>query len=152
MPGAAAAAVAMDDTREQSADMSGDEEEVALPLMEEEGMEGTEEVEEEAPRINVDIPRCVAELGSELFFVKLPNFLSVETRYVSEAAIWRKKVFSDHFSIYCRLRLIAIKCRSGKKCAHSCQLVFIRRTCMDLKWAWLGKSARFAKILLFCFE
>ena len=42
--------------------------------------EGQEEVEEEAPRINVDIPRCVAHLGSDLYFVKLPNFLSVETR------------------------------------------------------------------------
>ena len=39
-----------------------------------------EPVEEEAPRINVEIPRCVAQLGSELYFVKLPNFLSVETR------------------------------------------------------------------------
>lgn len=36
--------------------------------------------EEEVPRINVEIPRCVANLGSELHFVKLPNFLSVETR------------------------------------------------------------------------
>ena len=40
-----------------------------------------EPMEEEAPRINVEIPRCVAQLGSELYFVKLPNFLSVETRY-----------------------------------------------------------------------
>ncbi len=39
-----------------------------------------EEEEEETPRINVDIPRCVAHLGSDLHFVKLPNFLSVETR------------------------------------------------------------------------
>lgn len=37
-------------------------------------------MEEDAPRINVEIPRCVAQLGSELYFVKLPNFLSVETR------------------------------------------------------------------------
>ena len=36
--------------------------------------------QEEVPRINVEIPRCVANLGSELHFVKLPNFLSVETR------------------------------------------------------------------------
>lgn len=39
-----------------------------------------EEEEEEVPRINVEIPRCVANLGSEVHFVKLPNFLSVETR------------------------------------------------------------------------
>ena len=45
------------------------------------GEEGQEEVErEEVPRINVEIPRCVAQLGSDLHFVKLPNFLSVETR------------------------------------------------------------------------
>lgn len=36
--------------------------------------------EEEVPRINVEIPRCVAQLGSELYFAKLPNFLSIETR------------------------------------------------------------------------
>lgn len=56
-----------------------------LPLgMEEEGREQEEE-EEEAPRINVDIPRCVAQLGTEVSFVKLPNFLSVETRCVCES-------------------------------------------------------------------
>ncbi len=38
------------------------------------------EPQEEVPRIHVEIPRCVAQLGSELYFVKLPNFLSVETR------------------------------------------------------------------------
>ena len=42
--------------------------------------EGQEDVEEEVPRINVEIPRCVANLGSDIHFVKLPNFLSVETR------------------------------------------------------------------------
>lgn len=36
--------------------------------------------EEEVPRINVKIPRCVANLGTDIHFVKLPNFLSVETR------------------------------------------------------------------------
>lgn len=48
-----------------------------------EGGESGEELpppEEEFPRINVEIPRCVAHLGSEAHFVKLPNFLSVETR------------------------------------------------------------------------
>ncbi len=48
------------------------------------GTEGTGEeepvVEEEAPRIHVEIPRCTAHIGSDLHFVKLPNFLSVETR------------------------------------------------------------------------
>lgn len=61
-------------------DMSdGDE---AVPDVEER-MEEEAVVEEEAPRINVDIPRCVAELGTDIHFVKLPNFLSVETRFAS---------------------------------------------------------------------
>ena len=48
-----------------------------------EGKGGKEETGEgEVPRINVEIPRCVAHLGSEQYFVKLPNFLSVETRCV----------------------------------------------------------------------
>lgn len=54
-----------------------------MPLGMEEGREDEGEgEEEEAARINVDIPRCVAQLGTELYFVKLPNFLSVETRQV----------------------------------------------------------------------
>lgn len=31
-------------------------------------------------RIDVEIPRIVSDLGKEIHFVKLPNFLSVETR------------------------------------------------------------------------
>lgn len=31
-------------------------------------------------RIDVEIPRIVSDLGSDVHFVKLPNFLSVETR------------------------------------------------------------------------
>ena len=44
--------------------------------------EGGEEPapEEEVPRIFVEIPRCTAQIGTDLHFVKLPNFLSVETR------------------------------------------------------------------------
>lgn len=38
------------------------------------------EAETEVPRINVEIPRCSANLGTDQYFVKLPNFLSVETR------------------------------------------------------------------------
>lgn len=50
---------------------------------EEEGVVNEEGVaEEEAPRIYVEIPRCVAQINSDLHFVKLPNFLSVETRCV----------------------------------------------------------------------
>lgn len=44
--------------------------------------EGEGGEEEEVPRINVEIPRCVANLGADIHFVKLPNFLSVETRSV----------------------------------------------------------------------
>ena len=42
--------------------------------------ETVREEEEEVPRIDVEIPRCVAQLGSEPNFIKLPNFLSIETR------------------------------------------------------------------------
>lgn len=39
-----------------------------------------EEVEIPETRIDVDMPKIWTELGKELHFVKLPNFLSVETR------------------------------------------------------------------------
>lgn len=41
-----------------------------------------EQVEEEVPetRIEVEIPRIMTNLGKILHYVKLPNFLSVETR------------------------------------------------------------------------
>ncbi len=47
-----------------------------------EGERETEEplAEDQPPRIHVEIPRCTAHIGSDLHFVKLPNFLSVETR------------------------------------------------------------------------
>ncbi len=38
-------------------------------------------IAEEVPRIDVEIPRCLAKLGTDQYFVKLPNFLSVDTRY-----------------------------------------------------------------------
>ena len=66
--------------RAEFGDMDDDDLPLAMEGGEEEGeREGREE---EAPRINVDIPRCVAQLGTEVYFVKLPNFLSVETRSV----------------------------------------------------------------------
>lgn len=37
-----------------------------------------EEEEEEETRIDVTIPYCQFSLGSELYFVKMPNFLSIE--------------------------------------------------------------------------
>ena len=56
-------------------------------------MRAGQDVEEEVPRINVEIPRCVAQLGSELYFAKLPNFLSVETRYITPALLHSHFVF-----------------------------------------------------------
>lgn len=48
----------------------------------EDGMEGEQAEEESAPetRIEVEIPKVSTDLGSDLYFVKLPNFLSVEPR------------------------------------------------------------------------
>uniref|UniRef100_A0A8C6TXY0 RNA polymerase-associated protein LEO1 n=1 Tax=Neogobius melanostomus TaxID=47308 RepID=A0A8C6TXY0_9GOBI len=48
----------------------------------EEGMEGDQAEEEPVPetRIEVEIPKVSTDLGSDLYFVKLPNFLSVEPR------------------------------------------------------------------------
>jgi len=48
----------------------------------EEGMEGDRREEETVPetRIEVEIPKVSTDLGSDLYFVKLPNFLSVEPR------------------------------------------------------------------------
>lgn len=42
-----------------------------------------EEVDEPPPetRIELEIPRICTNLGREVHFVKLPNFLSVDTRY-----------------------------------------------------------------------
>lgn len=51
-------------------------------------MEGEQAEEEPAPetRIEVEIPKVSTDLGSDLYFVKLPNFLSVEPR--SEPPRW----------------------------------------------------------------
>ncbi|XP_073235660.1 RNA polymerase-associated protein LEO1-like [Porites lutea] len=42
--------------------------------------EDGEEEEEEETRIDVTIPYCRFSLGSELYFVKMPNFLSIERK------------------------------------------------------------------------
>ena len=42
--------------------------------------EGEEPVEIPETRINVELPKINVDLGEEQHFVKLPNFLSVETR------------------------------------------------------------------------
>lgn len=53
-----------------------------IPILKEprEKPEEEEEVEIPETRIDVDMPKIWTELGKELHFVKLPNFLSVETR------------------------------------------------------------------------
>ncbi|KAK9958487.1 hypothetical protein ABG768_010603 [Culter alburnus] len=52
------------------------------PMDGEDGLEGDQPEEEPVPetRIEVEIPKVSTDLGSELYFVKLPNFLSVEPR------------------------------------------------------------------------
>lgn len=67
-------------------------------MMGEEGGMGAEQMEEEVPRINVEIPRCVAQLGTEQHFVKLPNFLSVETRYVQICVMHNRVLCSQRES------------------------------------------------------
>ena len=42
--------------------------------------EEQEEGQAEETQINIEIPYCKFSLGSEMAFVKLPNFLSVETK------------------------------------------------------------------------
>lgn len=39
-----------------------------------------EEKEEEGLSISIELPRCNMSLGKELNFIKLPNFLSVDTK------------------------------------------------------------------------
>ncbi|KAG9489355.1 hypothetical protein GDO78_005379 [Eleutherodactylus coqui] len=50
--------------------------------MDEDGMEQDQPEEEPVPetRIEVEIPKVNTDLGNDLYFVKLPNFLSVEPR------------------------------------------------------------------------
>ncbi|XP_061608056.1 RNA polymerase-associated protein LEO1 isoform X2 [Phyllopteryx taeniolatus] len=52
------------------------------PMDTEDGLEGEQAEEEPVPetRIEVEIPKVSTDLGSDLYFVKLPNFLSVEPR------------------------------------------------------------------------
>ena len=51
-----------------------------------EQLEGDADQEDEEPveaRIEVEIPRMTPDLGHGLFYAKLPNFLSLETRFWS---------------------------------------------------------------------
>lgn len=62
-------------------------------------MEGEQADEEPAPetRIEVEIPKVSTDLGSDLYFVKLPNFLSVEPR--SEPTSFSTSSFNHTFSV-----------------------------------------------------
>lgn len=71
-------------------------------------MEGEQAEEEPAPetRIEVEIPKVSTDLGSDLYFVKLPNFLSVEPRSEHVQCRWMEKLFSlDDKIIRCSLTL-----------------------------------------------
>ena len=45
-----------------------------------EGQEEQPEEEEEGVAIEIELPKYNVPLGNELYFIKLPNFLSVETK------------------------------------------------------------------------
>ncbi|CAF99832.1 unnamed protein product, partial [Tetraodon nigroviridis] len=82
-----AKAAAADDLFGEADDISSDSDAEkpptpGQPLDTEDGMEGEQAEEEPAPetRIEVEIPKVSTDLGSDLYFVKLPNFLSVEPR------------------------------------------------------------------------
>lgn len=61
---------------------SGDEDEDEDDNEKADGEDKAKEIEEPIPerRIAVEIPKISVDLGTDLHFVKLPNFLSVETR------------------------------------------------------------------------
>ena len=42
--------------------------------------EKEEEEQDEGLSLSIELPRCNISLGKELYFVKLPNFLSVDTK------------------------------------------------------------------------
>ncbi|GAB6031915.1 hypothetical protein CHUAL_010306 [Chamberlinius hualienensis] len=69
-----------EEEEEEVARRSGDEEEEHKTLVNEDEEMPEEEPPPEETRIDVEIPKINTDLGKELHFVKLPNFLSVETR------------------------------------------------------------------------
>ncbi len=64
--------------------IQGDDEEEEKPAEEQvPGEDGEQEQPPEEPeetRIDVELPKLTTNLGDEMHFVKLPNFLSVEAR------------------------------------------------------------------------
>ena len=73
----------VNENSERRDEESGDDDHVnrGETIREQSFVEDEEPVEEPVPeiRIEVEIPRIVADLGREVHFVKLPNFLSIDT-------------------------------------------------------------------------
>lgn len=75
-----------DDVRRRDSDRRSSGSEDGRRMSDDERDERREKEKEPEPetvierRIDVEIPRIVSDLGKEIHFVKLPNFLSVETR------------------------------------------------------------------------
>lgn len=63
-----------------SIDLQENQQVIPSPSQKEARIDEGDEEEEEETRIDVTIPYCRVPLGSELYFSKLPNFLSVETK------------------------------------------------------------------------
>jgi RNA polymerase-associated protein LEO1 len=70
-----------DSDRERSPDRDDeDENKQAMPVIEDDEAEKEQDEPPPETRIDVQIPKISSDLGREIHFVKLPNFLSVETR------------------------------------------------------------------------
>lgn len=53
-----------------------------------------DEEEEEGLSISIELPRCNIALGKELYFIKLPNFLSVDTKPF-DAGLYEDEIEED---------------------------------------------------------
>ena len=85
--------------------------------------------EPELTTIDVDIPHSQVDLGSELYYVKLPNFLSVETRSVcappgacGDACTHRHTHTRTHTHIRERESWVCVKWVWEWKCCKCCLL------------------------------
>lgn len=72
----------VDQNKSDNDDKRSDDDEEDEDNEKADGEDKVKEIEEPIPerRIAVEIPKISVDLGSDLHFVKLPNFLSVETR------------------------------------------------------------------------
>ncbi|CAH1790045.1 unnamed protein product, partial [Owenia fusiformis] len=79
---------------EHESDKQDDDNQQA-PMIDDEDGEGEQQPEEPIEvKIPVDIPKIKTDLGKQIHFVKLPNFLSVETRPF-DAAIYEDEIDED---------------------------------------------------------